>query len=105
MSEDEEPVAARLLTRAQARAAGLTDRQIDRRLAGGTFTAARRGVLQLPAEDDSAGGQERKLTGPTAATLPLDVGAALLASPSRELIISHASAARLWGGHRAYDGN
>jgi hypothetical protein len=36
--------------------------------------------------------------------LPLDVRAALLASPSRELIISHASAARLWGLPRPLDG-
>jgi hypothetical protein len=79
----------------------LSNRQIDRRLANGTFTAARRGLLHLPA-DDSAGGQESTLTMPLA--LPLDVQAALLASPSRELIVSHASAARLWGLPRPLDG-
>jgi hypothetical protein len=82
----------------------LSDRQIDRRLAGGSLIATRRGVLHLPLEDDSADGQQRKLIVPPAPAFPLDVQAALLASPSRELVISHASAARLWGLPQPLDG-
>lgn len=74
-----------LVTRAQARAAGLTGRQIDRRLANGRWRAVRRGVL---------------LTGPhpegAQAEAAISLGAALMAV-RRDLVVGHAHAARLWG--------
>lgn len=79
-------------TRAQARSRGWTDRQIDRRLKTGSLVAARRGVLHRPGTDDRSH------------DLPLDVRAAMLASPGRELVISHASAARVYGLPRPLGG-
>jgi hypothetical protein len=48
------------------------------------------------------GGRPGPLTVPP--SLPLDIAAALLASPSRKLVISHTSAARLWGLPRPLGG-
>jgi hypothetical protein len=74
-----------LFTRAQARATGLTDRQIDRRLASGTWLAVRPGIL-------------RRVGGAVADDrIPLAVRAALLGNVGRDLVISHSTAARLFG--------
>ncbi len=72
-----------VFTRAQARAAGWTDRQIDRRLASGGFERLRRGVAREAAEAGEG------------VLLPPDVAAALISCSGREVAISHASAARL----------
>ena len=102
-----------VFTRAQARAAGLTDRQVTARLASGALTASRRGVLRRRDDDPngkssttgkgSAAGAGSAHGGPdnaargTPSPVPLEVRAALLASPRRELVISHATAARILG--------
>lgn len=74
-----------LVTREQARAAGLTDRQIDRRLATGRWRAVRRGVL---------------LTRPGPQGAQAEAAVALgsaLSSTRRDVVVGHAHAARLWG--------
>ena len=88
-----------VFTRAQARAGGLSDRQIDRQLASGTLTAARRGVLcpSNPDQDSSTEPGGHTEPGTALTDVPLQIKAAQLASPSRELVVSHTSAARLWG--------
>jgi hypothetical protein len=74
-----------LVSRAQARSSGLTDRQIDRRLATGQWRAVRRGVL---------------LTGTCQGGADLDaliaLGSALIAL-RREVVVGYGHAARLWG--------
>jgi len=86
MADDEE-----LFTRAEARDKGLTDRQITRRLKSGTLVAARRGILRR------GSGPQRESVSDRSPAVPVDVKAALLTSPSRELVVSHATAARLLG--------
>ncbi len=74
-----------LVTRAQARAAGMTDRQITRRLHRREWTAARRGLLVVPGR--GRGDPE-----------PLDVQVvAAVRSTGREVVVSGAHAARIWG--------
>jgi hypothetical protein len=77
-------------TRDAARRSGLTDRQIDRRRATGDLVAVRRGVLRQPTPPDAA--------------IPVDIRAAALAHSGRDLVISHASAARLYGFPRPLSG-
>ena len=75
------------MTREQARAAGLTDSQITRRVSRGSWQPIRRGVFLI-----------RRAGAPRHADQELDAAlwAAVRAS-RRELIVSHAHAARLWG--------
>jgi hypothetical protein len=87
-----------LRTRAQFRASGLTDRQIDNRLASGSLVATRRGIIHVASDPAQPPGQSistpARATGPV---LPVEIRAALLSCPGRELIISHSTAARLFG--------
>lgn len=69
-----------LVSRAQARAAGLTDRQVDRRLRSGRWTAARRGVLRV--------------AGAPCTEEQVVMAACLAAGPA--VVASHLTAARLW---------
>lgn len=75
-----------VFTRAEARAAGLSDRQIDRRMRSGLFRQVRRGVLtrvEQPGPGDS---------------LPLEVQLrAALRRCTPGLVVSHHTAARVWG--------
>ncbi len=77
-------------TRAQARAAGLTNHQVDAQLAAGTWLAVRRGILYPVPESGT------DLVAPHL-DIPVAVRAALLASPNRDLVVSHATAAQLLG--------
>jgi hypothetical protein len=90
-----------IFTREQARALGLSDRQLDRRLASGALVATRRGVFRRPEQPTSTASPKltKIFTGPPTAAqpLPVDVRAALLATPGRQLVISHTTAARFWG--------
>lgn len=81
-----DPELPAVFTRAEARAAGLTDRQIDRRLAAGRFRAVRRGVLVV------GHGSER------GDPIPLleRIRAAWRAGPTG-LVLSHHTAAAAWG--------
>lgn len=80
-----DPLLPRVISRSQARAAGLSDRQISHRVARGDWTVLRRGLFL------TTGGV------PSPADLvELDLLAAL-GSTRRELVVSHAHAARLWG--------
>lgn len=81
-----DPELPAVFTRAEARAAGLTDRQIDRRLAAGRFRAVRRGVLVVA---DAA-----EPGGPT--PLLERIRAAWRAGPAG-LVLSHHTAAAAWG--------
>jgi hypothetical protein len=75
-----------MATRAEVRAAGVSDGQISRRVTSGRWRVPRRGLLLAP---DGA------LVTPAAAA---DVAlAAALASTAREVVVGHAHAARLWG--------
>ena len=69
-----------LVTRQQARAAGLTDHQVDGRLRSGRWTAPRRGVVQV--------------LGAPLTEEQVVMGACLVAGPSA--VASHLTAARLW---------
>jgi hypothetical protein len=88
-----------LFTREQAHGAGLTDRQLDRLLSKGALVAVRRGVLCQAAKAPAAEAIEIAEQAPKQCpqALPVDLEAALLASPSRDLVVSHLSAARLHG--------
>ena len=70
-----------VFTRSQARETGLSDRQIDRRLLSGRWRSIHRGVLAEAAVSDSPG---------------LRMWAAHLAA-GRDAVVSHTSAARMWG--------
>ena len=99
-------VLPQVFTRRQARAVGLSDRQLDRCLAKGDLIAVRRGILRRADQDADGDPPDAENYCKTAIfvappiapeAVPLDLRAALLGSPSRQLVISHASAARLWG--------
>ena len=87
-----DPPLPMLVTREQAKAAGLTDRQIDRRLASRRWRAVRRGVLLTRPCPDGA-----------LAEAVVTLGSAL-AAVRRELVVGHAHAALLWGLPAPLDG-
>jgi hypothetical protein len=88
-----------LFTRAQLRETGLTDRQLDTRLANGSVVPVRRGVLQplSGSVPDSARAPTDGLPPIPDLEIPVSIRAALLASPGRDLVASHATAAQLLG--------
>jgi hypothetical protein len=74
-----------LVTRAQARRAGLSDRQITWRITHGQWQVLRRNVFVVPRPAVAPlGGEDRRLV-------------AALAATRREVVVGHAHAARLWG--------
>jgi putative AbiEi antitoxin of type IV toxin-antitoxin system len=76
-------------TRGQARAHGLTDKQISRARRSGRLTGVRRGIMTMPGANSE---------------LPVEVTATLLAVQRRDIVVSHETAARLWGLPRPLDG-
>jgi hypothetical protein len=85
-----DPPLAPLITRAWARAAGMTDRQITRRVAAGDWRRVRHGLL-VPERDRPP--------------VPIDAEvAAAVRSTGRDVAISVAHAARIWGLPRPLDG-
>lgn len=81
-----------ITSRAQARASGMTDRQVSRRLASGEWTAARRDCLVAPPADGSKPD-------------PLDLAVlAAVRSVRREVAIAGPHAARIWDLPRPLDG-
>lgn len=80
---------AGVFTPADARRAGYTDEEIARRIAGGSWRRLRRGVYATDAEvraAEATGNRHR-----------LECAAVLLALGRRTAVVSHGSAARLWG--------
>lgn len=73
------------ISRGEAREAGMSDRQVERRLGSGAWVRERRGWYRLGSED-------------AAARAPgIGLVAAARSAPSRDLVLSHQSAARAWG--------
>lgn len=92
-----DPVLPDLFDRAAARAAGMTDRQIDRRIAVGRFRQVRRGLLTV-ATRLPAGAQDDAQDDARPARLPvlLRWRAAIRRGPGG-LVASHHLAAEAWG--------
>jgi hypothetical protein len=90
-------------TRKQIRAQGLSNRQIDARLASGALVTERRGILRPARQsvltpDPSSPSSTPGPAAPAAdLPIPIEVRAGLLACPGRDLVVSHATAARLFG--------
>lgn len=87
-----------LFDRAEARAAGLTDRQIDRRLRVGRFRPVRRGLLTAATTGRSASAENGGRPDSELALLPLLLRwrAAVRRGPGG-LVASHHLAAQAWG--------
>ncbi|MFI7585778.1 type IV toxin-antitoxin system AbiEi family antitoxin domain-containing protein [Spongisporangium articulatum] len=81
-----------VFSRAEAREAGMSDRQIDRRLAAGVWKRLRRGCFELnaaPASSEPARAQDDSAKASLVATA--------MALKDREVAVSHQSAALLYG--------
>jgi hypothetical protein len=87
-----DPPLPRVFSNADARAAGLSDRQIERRLAGGAWRPLRRGVFELSSH--RACDDDRVEAGLLAA----------VRSVRRHVVVSHLHAARMWGLPRPLTG-
>ena len=88
-----DPPLPALFSREQARLTGLSDRQIDRRLASGAWRQQRRGWLR-----PSAGaGSERE-------EFLAALSAAAASFRTREVVVSHLTAAQVWGFARPLTG-
>jgi hypothetical protein len=93
-----------VFTRAQAREAGLTDDQVDRRLATGVWSRERRGVFRVSAAITGERSGVSRAAGTEDDADRGRLAAVLTGTPRRELVASHASAALLYGLPRPLGG-